>query len=100
MEIAKIEIRLFGVVVDDEEMFSYVRNTPEATARAFLDVLGRPVIKSDDIPGKTLLLFILPRDQVRMYRHLSQKFKTAVLLPFPVMADARKMRVGRWGNSE
>ena len=92
MEIVKVEIRFFGVVVDDEEMFSYVRNTPEAEARAFLDMSGRPLIKSDDIPGKTLLLFISPRDQVRMYHHLSRKFKTAALLPFPVMADATKIK--------
>ena len=92
MEIVKVAIRLYGVVVDNVEMFSYIENTPEAEARAFLDVYGRPLIKSDDIPGKTLLLFLTPREQVGMCRHLSQKFRSAALMPFPVMVDAAKMK--------
>ena len=92
MEIVKIEIRLFGVVVDNVEMFSYIKNTPKEEARAFLDMSGRPFIQSDDIPGKTLLLFLTPREQVRMCRHFSQKFRSAALVPFPVMVDATKMK--------
>ena len=92
MEIVKVAIRFYGVVVDNAEMFRYIENTPEAEARAFLDASGRPIIKSDDIPGKILLLFLTPREQVGMCRHLSQKFRSAALVPFPVMVDATKMK--------